>query len=165
MKDGILQKPFFHPQYPMYLNYGSMGSIMGHELAHGFDNSGREYDEKGILNQWWDQKTIDDFNKASECIVNQYSKFNVSDESINGKLTLGENIADNGGLRASFNAYKQWSSVHGEEKAMPLLNMNTDQLFFISFAQVNMIWRKCLFSGLLFVVFFANYRIVIFIKP
>jgi len=63
----------------------------------------------------------------------------VSDESINGKLTLGENIADNGGLRASFNAYKQWSSVHGEEKALPLLNMNTDQLFFISFAQVNMI--------------------------
>ena len=76
----------------MYLNYGSMGSVMGHELAHGFDNSGREYDKNGLLNQWWDQQTIDDFTKASECMVDQYSKFNISGESINGKLTLGKQL-------------------------------------------------------------------------
>lgn len=66
-----------------------MGSVMGHELAHGFDNSGREYDKNGMLNQWWDQKTINDFEKASECIVDQYSKFSLYGEPLNGKQTLG----------------------------------------------------------------------------
>ncbi len=73
----------------MYLNYGSIGSVMGHELAHGFDNSGREYDKSGMLNQWWDNKTIQNFEKASECMVEQYSKFKLAGEQINGKQTLG----------------------------------------------------------------------------
>ena len=87
--DGILQEPFFHPGYPMYLNYGSIGSVMGHELAHGFDNSGREYDKFGMLNQWWSTETIKQFENVSQCMVEQYSKFKISNENLNGKQTLG----------------------------------------------------------------------------
>jgi len=114
-----------------------MGSVMGHELAHGFDNSGREYDKNGMLNQWWDLKTINDFDEASDCMVNQYSAFSSYGESLNGKMTLGENIADNGGLRAAYNAYEEWLRRNGEEKPLATINLNTRQLFFVSFAQVN----------------------------
>ena len=74
----------------MYLNYGSIGSIMGHELTHGFDNSGREYDKRGMMIQWWNNKTIEDFEKASECMVEQYSKYKIEGEFLNGRRTLGD---------------------------------------------------------------------------
>ncbi len=120
----------------MFLNYGSMGSVMGHELTHGFDNSGREYDKNGMLSQWWDTKTIDEFDHASECMVNQYSEFTSFGKPLNGKLTLGENIADNGGLRAAYNAYEDWLKKNGDEKPLATINLDIRQLFFISFAQV-----------------------------
>lgn len=123
----------------MSVNYGSIGSIMGHELTHGFDNSGREYDKNGIMHQWWNNKTIEDFKKASKCMVEQYSKFKVIDDDyLNGNQTLGENIADNGGLRSAFNAYLKWIEENGEEKNLPLLNLSNRQVFFVSFAQVNL---------------------------
>ncbi|RNA00791.1 endothelin-converting enzyme 1 isoform X2, partial [Brachionus plicatilis] len=133
---GILKEPFFHPKNPMSVNYGSIGSIMGHELTHGFDNSGREYDKNGIMHQWWNNKTIEDFKEASKCMVEQYSKYKIVDEDyLNGNQTLGENIADNGGLRSAFYAYVKWIQEHGEEKKLPLLNLSNRQIFFVSFAQ------------------------------
>jgi neprilysin len=132
---GILRVPFFHPGNPMAINYGSIGTIMGHELTHGFDDDGRKYDKNGVAKKWWNNQTIDNFKKASECIVKQYSKYSINKESINGNLTLGENIADNGGLRASYNAYMKWIEENGEEKELPILNINNRQLFFITFAQ------------------------------
>ncbi|CAF0870341.1 unnamed protein product [Brachionus calyciflorus] len=133
---GILKDPFFHPENPMSVNYGSIGSIMGHELTHGFDNSGREYDKNGMMHQWWNNKTIEDFKEASKCMVDQYSKFKVTDEDfLNGNQTLGENIADNGGLRSAYYAYEKWIKEHGEEKPLPLLKLSHRQIFFVSFAQ------------------------------
>jgi predicted metalloendopeptidase len=89
-----------------------------------------------MMHQWWNNKTIEDFKKASECIVEQYSQYKIDDEFLNGRQTLGENIADNGGLRAAYYAYEAWLDVNGQEKALPLLNLTNYQLFFVSFAQV-----------------------------
>lgn len=134
---GILQEPFFHTSFPMSLNYGSIGTIMGHELSHGFDDSGRGYDKNGMMHQWWNNKTIEGFKNASECIVAQYSRYRIEEESLNGQMTLGENIADNGALKTAFYAYEQWIKENKEEeKPLPLLNLNHKQLFFVSFAQV-----------------------------
>lgn len=129
--------------------------VMGHELIHAFDDQGefpsqsamnpvsfhfnmsvcigREYDKNGNLNQWWQNATIDRFKKATECVVTQYSDYKVEKAPVNGRQTLGENIADNGGLKASFYAYRKSKTA---DAPLPGLNMTSDQLFFISFAQV-----------------------------
>ena len=73
----------------MSLNYGSIGSIMGHELTHGFDNSGRDYDKDGMMHQWWNNQTIADFERVSQCIVDQYSQYSIEGDHLNGKQTLG----------------------------------------------------------------------------
>ncbi|CAG7731662.1 unnamed protein product [Allacma fusca] len=130
---GILQQPFFDPKYPKSINYGAIGVVMGHELTHGFDDQGREYDKFGNLNQWWNNETINKFKKQAECIVNQYSSFKIDGETLNGKQTLGENIADNGGLKAAFHAYR---NLQTKDMYLPGVNVSHDQLFFISFAQV-----------------------------
>jgi membrane metallo-endopeptidase-like protein 1 len=78
----------------MSINYGSIGSVMGHELTHGFDDSGREYDKFGMMHQWWNNKTIEDFKEASECMAEQYSKFMIDTEYLNGRQTLGIIILD-----------------------------------------------------------------------
>ncbi|CAG8752077.1 18774_t:CDS:10, partial [Dentiscutata erythropus] len=99
---GILQFPFFSSKAPEYINYGAIGTVIGHELTHGFDNNGRQYDATGRLIQWWSNATVESFKEKAECFVNQYSKFTVNDTNgvpvhLNGRLTLGENLADNGG--------------------------------------------------------------------
>ena len=76
----------------MSINYGSIGSIMGHELTHGFDDSGREYDKNGMMHPWWNNLTIQNFKTASECIIDQYSSFIVEGEKLNGRQTLGKLI-------------------------------------------------------------------------
>ncbi len=86
---GILQEPFFSVNYSQSVNFGGIGAIMGHELSHAFDDTGREHDKYGNLNQWWNNKTIDAFNKAAQCIVDQYSAYKINGENINGKRTLG----------------------------------------------------------------------------
>lgn len=99
---GMLQKPVFSVSQPSYLNFGAFGSVAGHELSHAFDNTGREYDEHGVLNDWWTEETSNEFETRADCFVKQYSEFTVVDENgrelhVNGVLTEGENIADNGG--------------------------------------------------------------------
>ncbi|KAG7172750.1 Endothelin-converting enzyme-like [Homarus americanus] len=134
---GRLYKPapFFYNDNPKSLNYGAVGVVMGHELAHAFDDQGRKYDKDGNLNQWWQQETADKFKDLTQCMVEQYSGYSLRGEHLNGKLTLGENIADNGGLKASFRAYLEWVKENGEEKALPGISLNHQQLFFLGFSQ------------------------------
>ncbi|CAH0764829.1 unnamed protein product [Diatraea saccharalis] len=133
---GILQLPFYDGDNPKSVNYGAMGVVMGHELTHAFDDQGREYDRFGNLNQWWNNATIGRFKKRAECIQKQYSDYKMEGQHLNGKQTLGENIADNGGLKAAFHAYLDYSKTARVNVTLPGLNYNHRQLFFISFAQV-----------------------------
>ena len=87
------------------VNYGHIGAFMGHELTHGFDDEGRQFDGHGNLDDWWTKEDADKFTEKADCIVNEYSQFSVGDTKINGKLTLGENTADNGGMRLAYMAF------------------------------------------------------------
>lgn len=131
---GILQSPFYKKNYPKYFNYGSLGMIIGHELTHGFDNSGRLFDKDGNLKDWWSQSSTRNFLLKSYCLVNQYNNYEVFGHDINGEQTLNENIADNGGIKLAYDAYKSWVSDNEKEGQLPDLNLSVDQLFFIGFA-------------------------------
>ncbi|KAF9933263.1 hypothetical protein FBU30_006031 [Linnemannia zychae] len=144
---GILQTPFFNVDNPDYLNYGGFGVVAGHEITHGFDNIGRHYDGIGRLKNWWTQSTIDSFNKRSQCLVDQYGNFTIKDSEgndhyINGRLTLGENIADNGGIKYSYRAwqYRLKSDLAGKKyknfQLSGLENYSREQLFFISYGRL-----------------------------
>ncbi|OGE58017.1 hypothetical protein PENARI_c001G11077 [Penicillium arizonense] len=136
---GIMQPPaFYGPSAPLYLAYGAFGSVSGHELSHAFDSTGRHYDENGNYTNWWDDKTVEGFEERAQCFIDQYSNYTVTGPDgkvlhVNGRLTLGENIADAGGLTASFHAWKK----HDESKPdllLPGLDAFTkEQLFFISY--------------------------------
>lgn len=133
---GILQAPFYARNHPKALNFGGIGVVMGHELTHAFDDQGREYDKDGNLRPWWQNSSVEEFKNRTECMVEQYNQYFVNSEHINGKQTLGENIADNGGLKAAYHAYKNWLRKNSEEKLLPAVNLNNHQLFFVGFSQV-----------------------------
>ncbi|KAK7497991.1 hypothetical protein BaRGS_00010862 [Batillaria attramentaria] len=123
---GILQPPFYSKTYPKALNYGGIGVVIGHEITHGFDDR---------------EDIVEKFKERAQCIVNQYGNFTVpeADMKLNGIQTQGENIADNGGLRQSFRAYRNWvrNSRNGvEEPLLPGLDFTNNQLFFVNFAQI-----------------------------
>mmetsp|Transcript_69171 Transcript_69171/g.101387 ORF Transcript_69171/g.101387 Transcript_69171/m.101387 type:complete len:736 (-) Transcript_69171:109-2316(-) len=109
---GMLQKPFFNSAYDMARNFGGVGAIMGHELTHGFDNTGRKYDQDSRLRDWWDKQTIDEYESRASCIAELYNGFEMLGLHIKGNLTLGENIADFGGIKAAYNAYINWFTHH-----------------------------------------------------
>ncbi|XP_067124089.1 endothelin-converting enzyme homolog isoform X3 [Centruroides vittatus] len=133
---GILQAPFYDVNYPKSLNFGAMGVVMGHELIHAFDDQGREYDKDGNLHQWWKNSTIQSFQERIKCFIDQYSLYQYGGEQVKGKQTVGENIADNGGLKAAFNAYTDWVKENHVELPLPGVNLTHNQLFFIGFSQV-----------------------------
>ncbi|XP_077288912.1 M13 family metallopeptidase neprilysin 3 isoform X1 [Arctopsyche grandis] len=133
---GILQIPFYDGRNPRSINYGAIGVVMGHELTHAFDDQGREYDRNGNLNQWWNNKTTNQFKLRTACIRDQYSNYTLEGTKLNGKQSLGENIADNGGLKAAFNAYLDYTKNALKNETLPGLNFTHRQLFFVSFAQV-----------------------------
>ncbi|XP_066547621.1 endothelin-converting enzyme 1 isoform X2 [Amia ocellicauda] len=133
---GILQAPFYSRAWPKALNFGGIGVVMGHELTHAFDDQGREYDKEGNLRSWWKNSSVEAFKKQTQCMVEQYSNYSINREPLNGKHTLGENIADNGGLKAAYKAYENWVRKNGEEEVLPALGMTNQQLFFLGFAQV-----------------------------
>ncbi|KOC68003.1 Membrane metallo-endopeptidase-like 1 [Habropoda laboriosa] len=135
---GILQPLFYSQHFPKSLNYGGIGVVIGHELTHGFDDKGRQFDKDGNMMQWWNNATVKAFRQRAQCIVDQYSRYKLQEvnEYINGRMTQGENIADNGGLKQSFRAYKKWVSKHGEEPLLPGVNLTHDQLFFLNYAQI-----------------------------
>ncbi|XP_031459407.1 endothelin-converting enzyme 2 isoform X2 [Phasianus colchicus] len=133
---GILQAPFYARNHPKALNFGGIGVVMGHELTHAFDDQGREYDKEGNLRPWWQNSSLEAFKNRTACMTEQYGRYTVHRENVNGRQTLGENIADNGGLKAAYNAYKSWLQKNGEEKQLPALALTNHQLFFVGFAQV-----------------------------
>ncbi|XP_076641509.1 M13 family metallopeptidase neprilysin 3 isoform X3 [Halictus rubicundus] len=133
---GILQSPFYDMENPKSLNFGGIGVVMGHELTHAFDDQGREYDLNGNLNQWWNNATIDRFKNRTECFVEQYNGFEIQGRHVNGRQTLGENIADNGGLKAAYHAYITTPKTYKDQMPLPGLNLTHRQLFFLNFAQV-----------------------------
>ncbi|XP_051933321.1 endothelin-converting enzyme 2b [Hippocampus zosterae] len=133
---GILQAPFYSGDHPKALNFGGIGVVMGHELTHAFDDQGREFDKEGNLKPWWRNSSVEAFRRRTECMVEQYNRYAINSEHVNGKQTLGENLADNGGLKAAYDAYRTWVGKNGEEKRLPGVNLTNEQLFFVGFAQV-----------------------------
>jgi len=135
---GILQAPFFSMNRPESLNFGAMGVVMGHELSHAFDDQGRQYDADGNMRNWWKNNTLEAYKEKIKCIEQEYGNFTINGEHINGLQTLGENIADNGGLKAAFRAFTSLAHQdrHWNYGSLPGLNLTDRQLFFISFAQV-----------------------------
>lgn len=132
---GILQQPFFHRDFPAAMNFGGIGMVMGHELTHGFDDSGRKFDARGKMEQWWDDTAVESFTGRTACVEQLYSGYEVQPGvNVNGKLTLGENIADLGGIKKSFQAYREHVSQHGEGEPS-VDGVTDDQLFFVAFAQ------------------------------
>lgn len=142
---GILQEPAFNPSYPAYINYGVIGSIMGHETTHGFDSLGSKFNSKGQLADWWTPSTKDQFNKKTQCLKDQYNGFNVtigknSTLPVNGDGTIVENIADNGGIERAFEAWQMYvESPKGRSanyKLKGLEKYSQEQMLFISFARL-----------------------------
>src|SRR5213594_4036808 len=130
---GVLQPPLFDAKLDDAPNYGNTGGIIGHELTHGFDDEGRQFDAKGNLKDWWTKADAAEFEKRAACISNQYSQYSVVDDiKINGKLTLGEDTADLGGLRL---AYMAWKDETKNQKLEPLEGFTPEQRFFIAYGQ------------------------------
>uniref|UniRef100_A0A2S2NML0 Neprilysin-1 n=1 Tax=Schizaphis graminum TaxID=13262 RepID=A0A2S2NML0_SCHGA len=137
---AILQGEFFSSDQPRYLNYGAIGFIIGHEFTHGFDNQGKMYDGYGNLVDWWAKETKEQFLEKAMCIKKQYGNYTDREVGlkINGNNTLGENIADNGGIKQAYNAYNTWASVQWDaEPRLPgLQNYTPNQLFWLSAANI-----------------------------
>ncbi len=135
---GILQSPFYSPTADDAVNFGGIGVVVGHELTHGFDDQGRKFDAAGNLHDWWTPEDAKAFEERADCLVNEYSSFVAvkdanGDVHLNGKLTLGENTADNGGLRL---AYAALMKAIGTADQKEIDGFTPAQRFFISFAQV-----------------------------
>jgi putative endopeptidase len=133
---GILQFPFFDFGADDAVNYGGIGAVIGHEMTHGFDDQGRQFDGDGTLRDWWTKDDADKFKTRADMVVAQYNAFTVVDTiHVNGKLTLGENLADLGGLNVAYAAFKKTKQGQSETK---IDGFTPDQRFFLSWAQV---WR------------------------
>jgi putative endopeptidase len=130
---GILQPPLFSPQSDAAPNFGNTGGTIGHELTHGFDDEGRQFDAQGNLRDWWTPEDAKEFQTRANCISDQYSQYTIVDNiKINGKLTLGEDVADLGGLIL---AYMAWRSDTQTQKLEPIEGFTPEQRFFIGYGQ------------------------------
>ncbi|MBL7703130.1 MAG: M13 family metallopeptidase [Ferruginibacter sp.] len=134
---GILRFPFFDFEADDAINYGGIGAVIGHEMTHGFDDQGRQFDADGNLQDWWTKTDADEFKKRADEVVKQYNSYTVLDTiHVNGKLTLGENLADLGGLSIAYEAFKKTKQGQSMEK---IDGFTPDQRFFLNWAQV---WRN-----------------------
>ena len=135
---GILQPPFFDPKADDAVNYGAIGFVIGHEITHGFDDSGSQYDADGNLKNWWTEADKKAYESRTDLVVKQYDAYEpIKGEHVNGKLTLGENIADIGGLKIAFAAYQ--NSLKGKAVPAPIDGFTGPQRFFLGAATV---WRQ-----------------------
>ncbi len=135
---GILQPPFFDKKMDDAVNFGGIGLVIGHELTHGFDDQGRKYDPQGNLHDWWTEQDGKEFEKRASCVANEYSNFvSIDDLKLNGRLTLGENTADNGGARIALAALL---NIIGQDKsgksAEKIDGYTPEQRFFLGFGRV-----------------------------
>jgi len=134
---AILQPPFFDPNADPAVNYGAIGGVIGHEMGHGFDDQGAKSDAQGVLRDWWNAEDVRRFTEVTDRLVAQYNAFSpLEGISVNGRLTLGENIGDNGGLQVSYHAY---NLSLGGRPAETLDGVTGDQRFFLGWAQA---WRS-----------------------
>lgn len=135
---GILQPPFFDPTKDAAINFGAIGVVIGHEMTHGFDDEGSKYDGKGNVRQWWTAADRKAFDQRTDCEVKEYSGFETAPGThLNGKLTLGENTADNGGLRLAYQALMKTLQAQGPQAMDEKLDGYTPaQQFFISYGQI-----------------------------
>jgi endothelin-converting enzyme/putative endopeptidase len=130
---GVLQPPLYDPKMDDAPNYGNTGGTIGHELTHGFDDEGSQFDAKGNLKDWWTKEDREKFDARTKCVDDQYSSYvSVEDVHVNGKLTLGENVADLGG---EILAYMAWQDANKDKKLQPVDGLTPEQRFFIGFAQ------------------------------
>ena len=135
---GILQPPFFDPKADDAVNYGGIGFVIGHEITHGFDDSGSQFDAEGNLKNWWTDADKKAYQSRTDLVVKQYDAYEpIKGEHVNGKLTLGENIADIGGLKIAFAAYQ--NSLKGKAAPAPIDGFTGPQRFFLGAATV---WRN-----------------------
>jgi putative endopeptidase len=133
---GILQPPFFDPQADDAVNYGGMGAVIGHELTHGFDDQGAQYDPEGNLKDWWTKEDKEKFKARADAVAKQYDQYTVlNNMHVNGKLTLGENMADIGGLSIAYSALQK---ALEKENPGKIAGFTPEQRFFLAWAQI---WR------------------------
>jgi endothelin-converting enzyme/putative endopeptidase len=133
---GILQPSFYDPKQDDAVNYGHIGAVIGHELTHGFDDEGKKFDAKGNLADWWTADDTKKFEARTDCVVSEYGNFvAVDDVKVNGKLTLGENTADNGGLLLAYMAYLDRAKKNGVDLMAKKDGYTAPQRFYIGFAQ------------------------------
>jgi endothelin-converting enzyme/putative endopeptidase len=133
---GILQPPLYDPSGTDAENYGHIGAVIGHELTHGFDDQGRLFDKNGNLSDWWTTEDASNFQERAECEVKEYGGFTAIDDlKINGKLTLGENTADNGGLRLAYLALMADAKQKGIDLSEAQDGYTPIQQFFLAFGQ------------------------------
>jgi putative endopeptidase len=131
---GILQPPFFDKAMDDGVNYGAIGAVIGHEMSHGFDDQGSQFDKDGNLKNWWAEGDAKEFQARTQCIVDQYAKYiAVDDVHVNGKLTLGENVGDNGGLRIAFMALQEALAGKTSQK---IDGFTPEQRFFLGWGQI-----------------------------
>jgi len=135
---GILQPPFFDPKMDDAVNFGGIGLVIGHELTHGFDDQGRKFDPQGNLHDWWTEEDGKEFEKRASCVADEYSGFvAVDDVKLNGRLTLGENTADNGGARIALAALERMIAEDKSGKEGQKIDGYTpEQRFFLGFGRV-----------------------------
>jgi predicted metalloendopeptidase len=132
---GILQPPFFNPEADDAINYGAIGAVIGHEITHGFDDQGAKFDLQGNLKDWWTPADLKNFQARGECVVNQFSAFQVEPGlNVVGKLVSGESIADLGGLTVAYEAFQK--SLQGKPKPANIDGFTPEQRFFLGWAQV-----------------------------
>jgi predicted metalloendopeptidase len=132
---GILQSPFFSEQADDAFNYGGIGAVIGHEMTHGFDDSGAKFDADGNLVMWWTPEDFKKFNERTDCVVKQFDAFEVEPGlNQNGKLVVGESVADLGGLTVAYAAYRK--SLEGKPRPKTVAGFTPEQRFFLGWAQV-----------------------------
>jgi len=137
---GILQPPFFYADADDAVNYGGIGCVIGHEMTHGFDDQGRQYDKVGNLTDWWTPQSAEEFKKRAQAVVNQYNEYEpLQGLHVNGQLTQGENIADIGGVKLAYAALQKALDKHPEERNKKIDGFTPEQRFFLSFAGI---WRS-----------------------
>ena len=137
---AILQPPFFYPNGDDAVNYGAIGVVIGHEITHGFDDQGRLYNKDGNLENWWTEADGQRFKALTQLVVDQYNGFELEGEHVNGALTLGENLADYGGLSISYRAMEKAAQDKGQTVLAPEIDGFTpQQRFFLAYSKV---WRN-----------------------
>jgi putative endopeptidase len=137
---GILQPPFFYAKADDAVNYGGIGCVIGHEMTHGFDDQGRQYDEVGNLRDWWSKQSADEYDKRRKAVVDQYSEYEaLPGLHVNGELTQGENIADIGGVKLAYAALQKALDKNPQARQQKIEGFTPEQRFFLSFAAI---WRS-----------------------